>query len=54
LEKETLLWRGDHFKLKVGVNRYAEESSINYLRDYFSCNTYGRITYSKGRVVDEK
>jgi hypothetical protein len=31
LEKETLLWRGDHFKLKVGINRYAQESRIMML-----------------------
>jgi hypothetical protein len=31
LEKETLLWRGDHFKLQVGTNRYPQDSTIMML-----------------------
>jgi hypothetical protein len=35
LEKETLLWRGDHFKLQVGINRYAQDSTIMMLGTIF-------------------
>jgi hypothetical protein len=41
LEKETLLWRGDHFKLKVGVNRHAQEPSIIILGIIFLARLMG-------------
>jgi hypothetical protein len=39
-----LIWRCDHFKLKVAINRYALQKVEDIdVRNYFSCNSYGRI-----------
>jgi len=43
LEKETLLWSGDHFKLQVGINRYAQDSTIMMLGTIFLAILMGEL-----------